>query len=508
MSEISTISGRLARNSLSGLVRYVITVPILLAVTPYILHQLGPVVYGVWALFGIVTAYADLSDLGIYTSLARFVAQFWAAGDIRAINRSVSTVLGIYLVTGGAVTTLILFGGRFLVDEVFKIPASSADEAIFVIAGAAIAFFISLLSGTFGALIMGLQRMDMWNARLVAYTILDSGGAVVVLALGYGLYGLVISRIFAILVIGLVNWWTGHRIMPDLKVGPSYFNLRSAREIVGYSINILVSKISSLAREPLTKTILLRLVSLSGVTYFDLGARIANQARGLFAAMLAPLLPASSGIQTLGGAEATQRLYNRSTRYVILALLPFFGGLFVLAKPLIEIWIGPQYGQVVLTLQALLIAYFFAVFASPAFTIMEGIGLARASATSSVISAVLNIALSVGLGVRWGYFGVLAGYCSSIIIGSVITQALFHRKLAIPLLGTLKAMPLRAMLVDVCAMLASFALGAYTEVQGIWALLLPGGAYLIICAFGTLAFGCLDQEDLSTIKQLKAVFAR
>jgi len=95
-------------------------------------------------------------------------------------------------------------GGHFLAVEVFKVPASYADEAIFVIAGAAIAFFISLLSGTFGALIMGLQRMDLWNARIVAYTILDSAGAVTVLALGYGLHGLVINRIFAILIIGFV----------------------------------------------------------------------------------------------------------------------------------------------------------------------------------------------------------------------------------------------------------------------------------------------------------------
>jgi len=310
------------------------------------------------------------------------------------------------------------------------------------------------------------------------------------------------------LVIGLLNYWMARRIMPALKVRLSDFSLQKGREIISYSLNILVSKISTMARDPLNKTIILRLTSLSSMAFYDLGGRIANQVRGLFGAMLGPLLPASSGIQTLGGAQAIRRLYNRSIRYLVLAVLPVFGGLIVLAKPFIEIWIGPQYGQVVWTLQALLVAYFFVLLASPAFTIMEGIGLARVSATTSVITSLLNVVLSVSFGIRWGYLGVLIGYCLSLIIGSVVTLTLFHRRMAVSIVETLQVIPLRAMLVDGCAILAAWMLVAFTGMQGIGVLMVSGGAYLVICIFGTFAFGCLEKEEIDTVKRLLVVFAK
>jgi O-antigen/teichoic acid export membrane protein len=417
-------------------------------------------------------------------------------------------VLALYLATGGTVSALILLLGRFLAVDLFRVPAALADEAIFVIAGAAITFFISLLSGTFGALMMGMQRMDVWNARLLIYTVLDAAGSAAALMLGYGLRGLVVSRILAVLLIGLANAWTAHKLLPSLRVRPAYFSRRSAREIVGYSVNILVSKLAMLAREPLSKTILLRMVSLSGVTYFDLGGRIAHQARGLFAAVLGPLLPAAAGIQAAGGEQATRRLYLRSTRYVALAVFPAFGGLIVLAHPLIDVWLGPGYGQAALTLQALLAAYFFIVLASPAFTIMEGVGLARVSAITSVVTALLNIGLSVALGWFWGYYGVVAGYALAIAFGSIVTQALFHRRLHLPLNATLQALPWRAVLVDLFAMALAGVLIHYAGLHGIVLLLLVVGELATVCLAGMVVFGGLERDEIATMKRLLLSFAR
>jgi O-antigen/teichoic acid export membrane protein len=401
-----------------------------------------------------------------------------------------------------------LLGGHFLATSVFRVPASFADEAVFVVTGAAAAFFITLLSGIFGSLIQGLQRMDLWNASLVAYTVLDMAGAVTVLALGYGLRALVLSRILSCLAIGLLNTWVAHRIIPTLRCRPWYFSLESGREIIGYSLNILVSKVATMAREPLSKTIILPITSLSGVAFFDLGARLANQARGVFTAMLVPLLPAASGVQAAGGSQATRQLYYRSTRYVVLLVFPLFGGLAILAKPIIDLWIGPEYGFVVLTLQGLLLAYFFALLSSPAYTIMEGVGLARVSALSSVVSAVLNVGLSIGLGRSWGYVGVLAGYCLAIIITSIVTLALFHHMLTVPLGELVSAMPLRAVLIDCCAMVVSGLLVVYIDLHGILTLAIVGMIYFALCIFGTLAFGALYEEEMGIMKRLWAMSAK
>ena len=73
---------------------------------------------------------------------------------------------------------------------------------------------------------------------------------------------------------------------------------------------------------------------------------------------------------------------------------------------------------------------------------------------------------------------MLMGYCLSLIIGSLVTQTLFHRRLAVPLMETLQAMPIRAMLVDGCAMVVAWTLATYTGMQGIGTLM-PGMPFTV-----------------------------
>jgi hypothetical protein len=57
-------------------------------------------------------------------------------------------------------------------------------------------------------------------------------------------------------------------------------------------------------------------------------------------------------------------------------------------------------------------------------------------------------------------------------------------------------------------MAVSATLVAYSGMQGIISLMVSGSTYLAICVFGTLAFGCLEQEEINSMKRLWAVFAR
>lgn len=501
MSKADNILQLLARNSITSLLRYVITVPLMLLVVPYILHQIGEELFGIWALFGVVTAYAYLSDLGIGTALTRFVAHYWVTDDRQAINRSVNTVLLIYSITGGLVTAIIILSSRFIATSILNVPITLVNEAAFTIAGAGISVIISLLSGTFGSVIQGAQRMDLSNASLVAYSLLDALGVLIAVSLGYGLYGLIVSRILVNLFIGLLNGWIVHRILPTLKYRFSYCNWDSTREIVGYSLNIFVSKIAVVAQEPLNKVILLQLVSLNAVTYFDLAGRIAKQTRGIFSAMLIPLLPASSGIQTSGGLEATHWLFYRSTRYVVFLVFPIFGGLIILANPIINAWIGPEYEVVALSLQILLIAHFFSLLAAPAYVIMEGIGFAKISAISTVLTAVLNIILGISLGLQFGYWGILAGYGIAMAIASIVTLVFFHKLLAVPVKQFLYAIPLRAILINCCLMAVLGSIEPYLDLHNLFMLIIVSVMYFLLCVLGIFISGSLYKDEVSFIRR-------
>jgi O-antigen/teichoic acid export membrane protein len=130
------------------------------------------------------------------------------------------------------------------------------------------------------------------------------------------------------------------------------------------------------------------------------------------------------------------------------------------------------------------------------------------SAITSVVTALLNIGLSVALGWFWGYYGVVAGYALAIAFGSIVTQALFHRRLHLPLNATLQALPWRAVLVDLFAMALAGVLIHYAGLHGIVLLLLVVGELATVCLAGMVVFGGLERDEIATMKRLLLSFAR
>src|SRR5205085_7125930 len=77
--------------------------------SPFILHRLGDAAFGIWVLIFSITGYYGLFDLGIRSSVVRYVAQARATNDVEYANRVINTSLFAYSCIG-VVTFLIKIG--------------------------------------------------------------------------------------------------------------------------------------------------------------------------------------------------------------------------------------------------------------------------------------------------------------------------------------------------------------------------------------------------------------
>src|SRR5437660_11020704 len=68
--------------------------------SPYILHRLGDSAFGIWVLIFSVTGYYGLFDLGIRSSVVRYVSKAKATNDPDYASRVVSTSLLAYSCVG------------------------------------------------------------------------------------------------------------------------------------------------------------------------------------------------------------------------------------------------------------------------------------------------------------------------------------------------------------------------------------------------------------------------
>src|SRR6516164_5380032 len=64
--------------------------------SPYILHRLGDDAFGLWILVFSFTGYYGLFDLGIRSSIVKYVAQYTAANDHEGLARVINTSLFTY----------------------------------------------------------------------------------------------------------------------------------------------------------------------------------------------------------------------------------------------------------------------------------------------------------------------------------------------------------------------------------------------------------------------------
>src|ERR1700758_5085327 len=90
--------------------------------SPYILHRLGDDAFGLWVLIFSATGYYGLFDLGIRSSIVRYVARYSATGQQEELNRLANTALFSY--SGiGLVTMAITLVACHYMNSIFRIPA-------------------------------------------------------------------------------------------------------------------------------------------------------------------------------------------------------------------------------------------------------------------------------------------------------------------------------------------------------------------------------------------------
>src|SRR5436309_981932 len=153
---------QIVRNVSSSWFALGIDVIVGILLSPFILHRLGDVAYGIWVLIFSITGYYGLFDLGIRSSIVRYASKFAATDSKEELAKLINTSLFTYGGVGALslLITIVLF---VYVDNIFKVPAElhAAARWLLLMVGASVAFGFPL--GVFGGFLDGLQRFDVNN---------------------------------------------------------------------------------------------------------------------------------------------------------------------------------------------------------------------------------------------------------------------------------------------------------------------------------------------------------
>lgn len=376
--------------------------------SPFILHRLGDTAYGIWVLIFSVTGYYGLFDLGIRSSVIRYVSTYTATNDLGGLARLINTSLATYTAIGAVAMAVTLFCSLY-VEHLFRIPQEflSTARVLFLLVGAAVS--IGFPTGVFGGILEGLQRFYYVNLTNLVSTLLRAGLIVLALAHGYGLIAIAFITVILPIIGSIVRAVIVFRILP-VRLGWQYVDRGSFREIANYSAVSFILMIAYKLRFKTDEIVIGTMLSVTAITYFSIGDRLLDYAAEVVSSLAQIFVPMSGQSDARGDMDHLRKILVAGNRTCALIIFPMTAILVILGKSVIEAWVGARYISasypVLLTL-VFPITTSLAQAASP--RILYGMARHQSLAWVTLMESIANLILSIVLIGPFGIVGDAAG---------------------------------------------------------------------------------------------------
>jgi len=423
---MNTVSQKIFKNTLFNALGNIFTTVLQILIIPYILLNLGPERFGIWALVSVIFGIFTALDLGTGTAFVKYFSEYHARKEYQNFN-GVMVAGFLFMLIFSLLLILIVILVKDQLVSFFNIPGYLKSDATFVFVMAAIIFGYNNTFGVFQTILKGLQRMEITNSINMIGTAIYIGGIFAALHYGFGLRGLIVSQGIKIVLISLAAIYFSKKINSNLKFKFSYLKFDSIKEILSYGMKMQISSIANLVNLQTDKTIIGYFLNLTFITAYEIGQKISLFCRMVVGLVLSALVPAISELDAAGKKQSILKLYVRGNKYVASFTFPIMIFTIAFANLLINLWMGTGFEKSIYVARLLVCAVFINMLTGIGVMIVRGIGKPAYETEYTVIGLLLNVVLGIVLVQSYGFFGVVIATPISVIIGSIYFIVKFHR---------------------------------------------------------------------------------
>lgn len=363
--------------------------------SPFILHRLGDTAFGLWVLIFSVTGYYGIFDLGIRSSIVRYVSKYTATHDIDEVSGLINTATFSYSCVG-IVSMLFTLAGYVYIDRLFKIPPAfhSTARLLLLIVGSSVALGFPL--GVFGGMLEGLQKFYVINWTNIVFSgVIRALLIVFFLGRGYGLLTIALITVCLPVIASFVRGAVALRALP-VKFGWTYVDRTSFRRMANYSGLTFITIIASRLRFKTDAVVIGTFLSSAAITYFYSGARLVDYAGELVDSLAQIFVPMSSQSDAAGDSNRLRQIFVVGNRACAFTIFPITTIFVILGKSLIEVWLGKKYvAQGYPVLMILIFPYTVMLMQHASPRILLGVSKHGKLAAMTMLEGIANLVLSV-----------------------------------------------------------------------------------------------------------------
>lgn len=334
-----------------------------------------------------------LGLLSLPSASIKYIAQFIAEGNRDKAKAAITRVLQITIIIGIAAFALIFILSGWISSVLSNSLLVVQPSVIQVLAVAS--FFVVLFYQLLGFL-QGLQLIREMAALNMLYTVIQYGLGLYLVYAGYGVLGIAISWLIALIVSNL-------SALP--LIGKNLGILGKPGELkplLSFSFPIYISSIFGFLVQWVDQLFILPFMGLAIFGMYNIANRAAVVPGLVSSAILAALYPKLSQLYAESGKDSLENAFTVTTRYIVLVGFPLILLVAVLAYPIMILFAGASYAAAAFPLSLLCVASLFGtmgVAIGPSFFTMEKTWMASLTAFASIIAdALLSYVLIALLG--------------------------------------------------------------------------------------------------------------
>lgn len=419
----------IARSVLSNWFATAATLAVGFFLAPFVVHRLGNVAYGVWILTISSVGYLNLLDLGMRSSVLRFVSKGHTTQDHEGASEALSAALWVRIQISALV--LVLSGALAAAFPlIFKVPpalALDAREAILVIG---VTTAVNMSIGVLGGVLSALNRYDLQTYVTLTQLCIRVIGVVAVLFAGRGIVAIALCELLAAVVGNGLLAYIARRIYPELKIRLTKPKWKVLRAVWSYSVYAFLISVAVQLVYQSDNLVVGAFVTASAVTFYSIGNTLCRYTQQVIGAMTATFTPAASTYEAAGDTSRLRALYYNGTRATMALALPIVMTLIIRGGSFIGVWMGPQYVRRSGTVLAILAtSLLFSLQNLTAGAVAFGVEKHKTVAMWAIGEGIANLALSIVLAIKFGIYGVAIGTLVPSLVTNLVLWPLYVSRL-------------------------------------------------------------------------------
>ncbi|MHA1360715.1 MAG: oligosaccharide flippase family protein [Candidatus Helarchaeota archaeon] len=434
-----SLSRTMGRNTLFGVIEKFYRLAVKLFMVPVSLHFIGFTGYGIWEAIVSMVAYMTLGIGGAGSALQKYVAEATATNQYELASRRLSGcaffILGItcvilipvFIWSNQIVSFLGLIPDATLVD-VSKTSINSLDvvnKFSLSIRFLAIMMIFANFGTIYGAIIMGMHRIDLARIINVVCTTVEAVIALIMLTQGYGILALVIALAVAELSRSSLYFILSRRVAPQIRLRPGKISRGILCETLEFAGSYQLFNFIQVGFNSIVPLLILKTMGSTVTGIFAVSRRLINIPGVISESALLPLLSGATLVYARKEWEHFRKIFVKVARFTVVVFLPSIVFLSVFSKPIFII-LSPKNGNLSIPKQSFFIGIAIAIlglamFFSAISRVYTAMYRAGGGTYHDVLLFLVKLAVLLPcfilLASHFGYLGALFGLALAEFIG-------------------------------------------------------------------------------------------